>query len=85
MERLKDRWVIHMKDARLSGVSVDLADFIKRSAKQGRVRYVPEYEALSIQSQEELLAVSLSVDIKDWLRKKEKRTARVCRILMQKF
>ncbi|MCM3790009.1 hypothetical protein M3221_16595 [Domibacillus indicus] len=34
------------------------------------MRYVPEYDALSIESQEELLSVSLSVDIKDWLRKK---------------
>ncbi|WNS78812.1 hypothetical protein RRU94_02385 [Domibacillus sp. DTU_2020_1001157_1_SI_ALB_TIR_016] len=33
MERLKDRRVIHMKDAQLSGVSVELADFIKRSMK----------------------------------------------------
>jgi uncharacterized protein with NAD-binding domain and iron-sulfur cluster len=76
MERLKDRWIIHMKDARLNGVSVELADFIKRSAKQGRVRYVPEYEALSIESEEELLSVSLSVDIKDWLRKKGEQTGK---------
>ncbi|MEM1503758.1 hypothetical protein RG959_10110 [Domibacillus sp. 8LH] len=65
MERLRDRYVIHMKDARLNSVSVEIADFIKRLAKQGRVRYVPEYEALSIESEEELLLVSLSVDIKD--------------------
>lgn len=44
--------------------------FIKCSAEQGRVRYVPEYEALSIESEEELLSVSLSVNIKEWLRKK---------------
>ncbi|MCM3789980.1 hypothetical protein M3221_16445 [Domibacillus indicus] len=50
MERLNDYWMIHMKDARLNGVSVELADFIKCSAKQGRVRYVSEYEALSIES-----------------------------------
>ncbi|MEM1505780.1 hypothetical protein RG959_20485 [Domibacillus sp. 8LH] len=65
MKRLKDRWIIYMKDARLNGVSVELADFIKHSIKQGRVRYVPEYEALSVESEEELLSVSLSVDIKD--------------------
>ncbi|MCM3790014.1 helix-turn-helix domain-containing protein [Domibacillus indicus] len=76
MERLKDRWIIHMKDARFNGVSVELADFIKRSAKQGRVRYVPEYEGISIESQEELLSVSLSVDIKDWLRKKGEQTGK---------
>ncbi|MED3912763.1 hypothetical protein P4597_27130 [Peribacillus simplex] len=62
MERLKDRWVIHMKDARLNGVSIELADFIKRAAKQERVRYVPEYEALSIESKE------------DWLHKKGEQT-----------
>ncbi|MCM3789985.1 hypothetical protein M3221_16470 [Domibacillus indicus] len=50
MERLKDRWVIRMKDTRLNGVSV-----------------------------------SLSVDIKDWLRKKENRPAKVCRTLRQKY
>lgn len=38
MERLKDRWIIHMKDAWINGVSVEITDFIKRSAKQGRVR-----------------------------------------------
>lgn len=43
---------------------------LSRSAKQGRVRYVPEYNALSIESVEELFSVSLSVNIKDWLRKK---------------
>ncbi|MFD6441584.1 hypothetical protein ACFWDG_17640 [Peribacillus sp. NPDC060186] len=51
-------------------ISVELAEFIKRSAKQVRLRYVPEYDALSIESEVELLLVSLSVDIKDWLRKK---------------
>ncbi|MCM3789685.1 hypothetical protein M3221_14925 [Domibacillus indicus] len=55
---------------------MELADFIKRSAKQGRVRYVPEYEALSIESEEELLPVSLSVDIKKWLRKKGEQTGK---------
>ena len=65
-----------MKDARLTSVSSELADFIKRSAKQGRVRYVPEYNALSIESQEELLSVSLSVDIKDWLRKQGEQTGK---------
>jgi len=59
-----------MKNARLNGVSVELAHFIKRSVKQGCVGYVPEYEAFSIESQEELLSVSLSVDIKEWLRRK---------------
>lgn len=63
-----------MKDARLSGVSIELVDFIKRSAKQGRVRYIPECEALSIESEEELLSVSFSVDIKDWLWKKGEQT-----------
>ncbi|WNS79231.1 hypothetical protein RRU94_16890 [Domibacillus sp. DTU_2020_1001157_1_SI_ALB_TIR_016] len=76
VKRLKDRWVIHMKDTRLNGVSVELADFIKRLAKQGRVRYVPEYEALNIGLEEELLSVSLSVDIKDWLRKKGEQTGK---------
>ncbi|MCM3790005.1 hypothetical protein M3221_16575 [Domibacillus indicus] len=63
---------------RLNGVPVELADFIKRSAKtkQGRLRYVPKYEALSIESEEELLSVSLSVDIKDWLRKKGEQTGK---------
>lgn len=75
IERLKDRWIIYMEDARLNGVSVELADFIKCSAKQGRVRYVPKYEALSIES-EELLPVSLSVDIKDWLRRKRGQTGK---------
>ena len=42
MERLEDRWIIHMKNARLNGVSIEIADFIKRSAKQERVRYVSE-------------------------------------------
>lgn len=42
MERLKDRWIIHMKDAWINVVSVEIPDFIKRSAKQGRVRYVSE-------------------------------------------
>ncbi|MCM3791188.1 hypothetical protein M3221_22905 [Domibacillus indicus] len=65
-----------MKDARLNGVWVELADFVKRSAKQGRVRYVPEYKALSIESEEELLSVSLSVDIKDWLRTKGEQTGK---------
>ena len=65
-----------MKGARLNGASDELADFIKRSAKQGRVRYVPEYEALSIESEEELLSVLLSVDIKDWLRKKGEQTSK---------
>ncbi|MCM3790841.1 hypothetical protein M3221_21065 [Domibacillus indicus] len=37
MERLKDRWIIYIKDVRLTGVSVELADFIKCSAQQGRV------------------------------------------------
>jgi len=72
MKRLKDRWVIHMKDTRLNEVSDELADFIKHSAKQGPGRQVPEYDALSIESQEELLSVSLSINIKDWLRKKGK-------------
>ncbi|MED4116282.1 hypothetical protein P4661_25945 [Priestia megaterium] len=63
MERLKDR---HTKDARLNGVSVELTDFIKRSVKQGQVRYISEYEALSIES----AAEPLSVDIKSWLRSK---------------
>ncbi|WNS78813.1 hypothetical protein RRU94_02390 [Domibacillus sp. DTU_2020_1001157_1_SI_ALB_TIR_016] len=40
------------------------------------MRYVPEYEALSIESKEELLSVSLSVDIKDWLRKKGEQTGK---------
>lgn len=69
----------------LNAVSVKLADFIKRSAKQGRVRYIPECDALSIESEEELLSISLSVGIKDWLRKKENRQARVCRILLRRF
>lgn len=49
----------------LNGVSAELADFIKHSAKQGRIRYFPEYDALSIESEEELLSVSLSLDIKE--------------------
>lgn len=65
-----------MKDARLNGVSAEIAEFINRSAKQGRIRYVPEYNALSIESQEELLSVSLSVDIKDWLRNKGEQTGK---------
>ena len=79
MERLKDRWIIHIKDAQLNGVSAELADFIKRAAKQGRVWYVPEYEALSIESEEELLSVSLSVDIKGWLRQKGEQTGKSMR------
>lgn len=71
MERLKDRWIIYIKDARLTGVSVELADFIKCSVKQGRVYYGSEYNALSIESEKELLSVSLSVDIKEGLRKRE--------------
>ncbi|WNS78512.1 hypothetical protein RRU94_00615 [Domibacillus sp. DTU_2020_1001157_1_SI_ALB_TIR_016] len=31
MKRLKDRWIIHMKDAWLNKVSVELTDFIKCS------------------------------------------------------
>lgn len=81
MERLKDRCIIHMKNVRLNGVSVELADFIKRSAKQECVRYVLEYEELSIESEEELLSVSLSVDITDWLRKKGNGQEIICRIL----
>ncbi len=61
--------MIHMKDARLNGASVELADFVKRSTKQGCVRYIREYETLSIESEEELPSVFLSLDIKDWLRR----------------
>ena len=49
------------------------------------MRYVPEYDALIIESQEELLSISLSVGIKDWLRKKENRQAGVCRIVLRRF
>ncbi|MCI2256027.1 hypothetical protein L2D08_16870 [Domibacillus sp. PGB-M46] len=77
MEWLKNRWIIHMKDARLNGVSVELADFIKRSAKQGRMCYVPEYKALGIKSEEEPLSVSLSADIKDWLHNQGEQTGKI--------
>ncbi|MEM1505778.1 hypothetical protein RG959_20475 [Domibacillus sp. 8LH] len=75
-ERLKDRWVIHVKDAWLNGVLVELADFIKHSIKQRRVRYVQEYDTLSIESAEELLSVSLSLDIMGWLCKKGEQTGK---------
>lgn len=65
MERPKDYWVIHLKVVRLNGVSVELTDLIKRSAKQKRVWDVLEYEALVIESEEELRPVSLSIDIED--------------------
>jgi hypothetical protein len=69
IEMIEDRLVLHMKDTILHGVSDELGYFLKRQLVQGRARYSSEHEALSIESDEELLSVYLPREIKEWLKK----------------
>ena len=69
IETIEDRLVLHMKDTIFHGVSDELGYFLKRQLVQGRARYSAEHEALSIESEEELLSVYLPREIKKWLKK----------------
>ncbi|MCP3763690.1 helix-turn-helix domain-containing protein [Domibacillus sp. A3M-37] len=69
VELIGDRIVLHMKDTILRGVSEELGYFLKRQLVQGRIQYSREHEAISIESEEELLSVYLPRKIKEWLKK----------------
>ncbi|MET1030107.1 hypothetical protein [Domibacillus tundrae] len=61
--------MLHTKDTILHGVSDELSYFLKRHLVQDRARYSSDHEALSTESEEELLSVYLPREIKEWLKK----------------
>ncbi|MCP3763791.1 helix-turn-helix domain-containing protein [Domibacillus sp. A3M-37] len=69
IEMIEDRILLHMKDMLFHDVPDELGYFLKRQLVHGRIRYSPEHEALSIESDEELLSVYLPREIKEWLKK----------------
>ncbi|MCP3765067.1 hypothetical protein NLX67_22450 [Domibacillus sp. A3M-37] len=67
--------MLHIKDTILHGVYDELGYFLKRQLVQGPAKHSTEHEAISIESEEELLSIYMPRDIKDSLKKWAKQKA----------